>query len=245
MQFRGSIYYSYCKVASSMQWYRLRLIITVDVATLCNHWTGLDQCTDLCPQNSAQKNDALWTKMNKSSCLIDQERDLKHALQLCIFTLIAGLWEMETWAILSSFCLHSCWWLCPCRLTGFLTLLSGVLFATVLLTQIFFFSVIFCLAYSQSICPLNCSSLALTLQASVEISREDRVVRLHVFLGAITSGRMAYLGRGRLMFAPHSVCNYFCRVHSLAMNLFILLQEFKTLPLLLIPHHLMGFWVLF
>ena len=22
-----------------MQWYRLRLIITVDVATLCNHWT--------------------------------------------------------------------------------------------------------------------------------------------------------------------------------------------------------------
>ena len=46
-----------------MQWYRLRLIITVDVATLCNHWTyhwtGLDQCTDLCPQNSAQKNDAL------------------------------------------------------------------------------------------------------------------------------------------------------------------------------------------
>jgi len=47
------------------------------------------------------------------------------------------------------------------------------------------------------------------------------------------------------MFAPHSVCSYFAECILLAINLSILLQEFKTLPLLIIPHHLMGFWVLF
>ena len=36
---------------------------------------------------------------------------------------------------------------------------------------------------------------------------------------------------------PHFVASY-CK------GSYILLQEFKTLPLLLIPHHLMGFWML-
>jgi len=45
MQFRCSIYYSYCKGASSMQRYMLRLVITVDVTALCNHWTVPLDCT--------------------------------------------------------------------------------------------------------------------------------------------------------------------------------------------------------
>ena len=182
--------------------------------------------------------------MNKSSCLIDQERDLRTCS--AIVYLHADCWAVRNGNVSNplQLLLALVLMIVPLQTRRLSHPSLWSLVCNSLAHTDFFFSVIFCLAYSQSICPLNCSSLALTLQASVEISREDRVVRLHVFSGAITSGRMAYLGRGRLMFAPHSVCNYFCRVHSLAMNLFILLQEFKTLPLLLIPHHLMGFWVL-